>query len=173
MIDNSSVQGARDEAEAWKRGFAAVVPLVREEWPSLERARVEETAGDLDALVALVAEHSGRTKAMARRQLLELARVAELASEDRGKQPLDRGANGVSKKTESEARPKVDVQVDEVIAAVRRLEAFAADEAKRMSGTMLPAAEAKVRQNLWVSLLLSLGLGMILGLWLNGGRRGR
>lgn len=62
-------------------------------------------------------------------------------------------------------------QIDDLFAAVRRLEAFASDEAKRVSGKLVPTVEDHARKNIWVSLLLALGLGLILGIWLTGGRR--
>lgn len=69
------------------------------------------------------------------------------------------------------ARDTVTGQIDDLVATVRRLEAFAADEAKRVSGKLVPQIESKAKQNIWVSLLLALGLGLILGVWLTGGRR--
>lgn len=62
-------------------------------------------------------------------------------------------------------------QIEEIFAMVRRLESFAADEAKRVSGRLVPSVEEKAKKNIWVSLLLALGLGLILGVWLTGGRR--
>lgn len=164
------VDATRDDArvKGFQRAFASIVPLVVEEWPLVPRAEVDATAGDLEALTALLARHLDRTKVLVRRQLLELYDVATA-----GRAAPDPSANGEAKRAEGEAAPRAEMQVEEVIAAVRRLEAFAADEAKRMSGTVLPVAEAKVRQNLWASLLMALGLGVIVGLWLNGGRRGR
>lgn len=62
-------------------------------------------------------------------------------------------------------------QIEELFATVRRLESFAADEAKRVSGKLVPSVEEQAKKNIWVSLLLALGLGLILGIWLTGGRR--
>lgn len=62
-------------------------------------------------------------------------------------------------------------QIDDLLAAVRRLETFAADEAKRVSGKLVPTVEESAKKNIWVSLLLALGLGLLLGIWLTGGRR--
>jgi len=62
-------------------------------------------------------------------------------------------------------------QIDDLFAAVRRLESFAADEAKRVSGKLVPNVEEHAKKNIWFSLLLALGLGLILGIWLTGGRR--
>jgi ElaB/YqjD/DUF883 family membrane-anchored ribosome-binding protein len=170
------VEQVRTESRAtdWKRAFATVLPLVREEWPTLDREAVEETAGDFEKLTTIVAAHLDRTKTVVRRQLLELLLVAESdTAEARSTETGARGLNGSSKKEEtSNSKPEV-MQVDEVIAAIRRLESFAAGEAKRVSGKVIPMAETKVRQNLWVSILMALGLGMIVGLWLNGGRKSR
>lgn len=62
-------------------------------------------------------------------------------------------------------------QVDDLIAAVRRLERFAAEESARVSHSLVPKLEAHARENLWMSLLIALGLGVIVGLYLAGGRR--
>lgn len=62
-------------------------------------------------------------------------------------------------------------QIEDLVAAVRRLETFASEEAKRVSGKLVPQIESKAKQNIWVSLLVALGLGLILGVWLTGGRR--
>lgn len=145
--------------DAFKRAFAAVAPLVREEWPGLDAAALEATEGDFDRVTSLVADHTERTRIVVRRQLGELLAIAERSA--------SRAVNGATVD-----RPKgVADQMDDVLAAVRRLESFASEEAKKMSDKVLPAAEIRVRQNLWVSLLLALGFGVILGLWMNGGRR--
>lgn len=69
------------------------------------------------------------------------------------------------------ARAQVSGQIEDLVATVRRLEAFAADEAKRVSGKLVPQIESQAKKNIWVSLLLALGLGLVLGVWLTGGRR--
>lgn len=63
-------------------------------------------------------------------------------------------------------------RVDELIAAVGRLERFASEESKRLARGAVPQLEAHAREHLWTSLLVALGLGMIVGLWLSGARRG-
>lgn len=69
------------------------------------------------------------------------------------------------------ARAQVTGPIEDLFATVRRLEAFAADEAKRVSGKLMPRIESQAKKNIWVSLLLALGLGLVLGVWLTGGRR--
>lgn len=69
------------------------------------------------------------------------------------------------------ARAQVTGPIEDLVATIRRLEAFAADEAKRVSGKLVPRIESQAKKNIWVSLLLALGLGLVLGVWLTGGRR--
>lgn len=147
-------------ADDFQRVFQAVTPLIHEEWPGLDAAALEATGGDLDKVASLIAAHVDRTRVAVKRQLFELHALASRSAQQSG-------APAPSNGWISSAR------IDELVAAVRRLEALAAEEAKKVSGTVLPKAEAKVKENLWVSLLLALGLGLILGLWLNGRRGGR
>ncbi len=181
IVESARIHG---RAAEFRRAFESVAVLVREEWPTLDGALLDATEGDLERVTSLVAAHVDRTKVAARRQLLELLDVA-LESEQASTAGPKNGeaahsdaahertrSNGVADKPEPKSA-RADLQVDEVIAAIRRLETFAAGEAKRVSSKMVPVAEAKVRQNLWVSLIMALGFGMIVGLWLNGGRKQR
>lgn len=91
-----------------------------------------------------------------------------------GSAPVNGAASagaGAGQAQEAGARPFGASQIEDLIATVRRLEAFAADEAKRVSGKLVPQIESRAKENIWVSLLLALGLGLILGIWLTGGRR--
>ena len=36
---------------------------------------------------------------------------------------------------------------------------------------LIKTKETRAKQNIWITILFALGLGLILGLWLNGGRR--
>lgn len=134
-----------------------VLALVREEWPDLDEEQLAKTDADPKKLVALIVEHTGQTRALTRRQVAELVALAGTSSPDRQR-------NGASR---SRSNTHLDVQVDEIFAAIKRLESFASDEARKI----MPAAEGRVRKNLWQSLLITLGFGLILGLWLNGGKR--
>jgi hypothetical protein len=68
------------------------------------------------------------------------------------------------------ARAMMSAQIDDLMSAVRRLESFASEEAKRVS-TKLAPVETKARENIWLTLLIALGFGMILGLLMGTGRR--
>ena len=75
-----------------------------------------------------------------------------------------------SKSPDRGARAMVSAQIDDLVAAVRRLESFASEEAKRVS-TRLAPVETKAKENFWVSVLIALGIGLIFGLLMGGGRR--
>lgn len=102
------------------------------------------------------------------------AAAAGRASEkaEKSAEKAEKSAERAEKSATAEPKAAPSSQIDDLLATVRRLEAFALEEAKRVSDKVLPQAESKARQNIWVSLLFALGLGLILGLWLNGRRRG-
>ena len=130
--------------DEFRAAFARVRPLIEKEWPSVDVAALEATGGDLDRLAELVAARIERTRAAVREQLVELHRIAT-------REPGSR--------------------VDRLEQLVAKLEARTRDVADRVRA-QLPAAEAKLKENLWISLLVALGLGVIVGLVLRlGGRR--
>ena len=149
---------ANDPKEnSFQRAFGAIAPLIREEWPGVDEAALEATGGDFDKVTTLIAAHLDRTRVAVRRQLEELHAIAVRAPQPG---PAKAASNGASS------------PVDELLAAVRRLEALAGTEARKVSGVLLPKAQAKVKENLWISLLIALMMGLVFGLWMNGGRRG-
>jgi len=154
------MEAVREEADTsrFRERFAAVGPLIRAEWPAVEPTLLEATKGELDAVVTLIAKHADRTRVATKRALLELLSEADRVIDVNG-------ASGASSK--GSASPDA---IDDALAALRRFEAFAGDEAKRMKATIVPDAEAHVRKNVWSSLLIALGIGLVLGLWFNGGR---
>lgn len=155
-------RGHEVSAEQFQRGFALVSPLIQQEWPGLDTTALQATEGDLEQVTALVAGQTDRTRVAIRRQLAELHAMASppapSAAESGAAAP-----NGASKGA---------TQINELVELVRRLEALASEQAQRVTGQLMPKAEAKVKQNLWISLLFALGFGLILGLWLNGRGRG-
>ncbi len=136
---------AQVSADAFRAAFESITPLIKEEWPGLDDKALAATDGELDRVIDLVATHVERTKVAVRRQLGELHAVA-----------MRKPAN----------------DVDSVISTVRRLEAIAAEEAKRVRAVMQPRVEAQVRANVWTSLFWALGIGFILGILFGGRRRG-
>src|SRR4029079_17081905 len=144
--------------KGFQRAFTAIAPLIREEWPDVDEGALESAGGDVDNVTTLIAAHRDRTRVAVRRQLEELHAIAVRAPQASSAKAA---SNGAASST-----------VDELLAAVRRLEALAGTEARKVSGVLLPKAQAKVKENLWISLLIALMVGLVFGLWMNGGRRG-
>lgn len=148
----------------FKESFAAVTPLMKEEWPDLDGEALAATEGDLDKAVSLLSTHLESTKAAARRHINELVDLATAQEAHRER------SNGAAKPADDDARSKLP-PLDDVMAAIRRLELFATEEVKRVSTEVVPAARASAQKSMWTSLLIALGLGLFLGMWLNRGRR--
>lgn len=126
--------------------FETLKPLLLAEWPTLDRAALDATLGDLDAVVELIAGATDKPRTLIRAQVDDLM---ALGSERRVRATAAR--------------------IDE---ALRRLEERAGVVRDHVKKDLVPEAEQKVKENLLMSLLIALGVGLVLGL-LMGGRRGR
>lgn len=142
----ASGNGAVTEVSAddFRAAFARMRPLLEKEWPSIDADALSATAGELDALTDLIARETEKSRDVVRNQLFEMHARA-------------------SKK-----------RVDRLEAIVSQLEKRTRDIADKVRREVVPKAETKLKENLWVSLLCALGLGMLIGLLirLGGGRRG-
>ena len=132
-------------AERYRTAFDRLRPLILEEWPAVDGAALADTAGDLERAVQLIAERTGHSRGLVQLQLAELCAVATAPS----------SAGGA---------------VESVLSA---LEARARRALEQVRKDVLPRAEGRVRENLWVSLALAVGLGVLLGFFLRGPGRGR
>jgi hypothetical protein len=129
--------------------FAKLSELIRQEWPTIDKAELEATRGDLEGVVDLVAERTEHTRTLVRRQLDELRR--ELA------RPTGPGALG-----------------EDAVDVLRLLRSRVTVVARELQSQAMTEATAHVKKNPLTSLLVALGLGFLLGLVLRGGgRRGR
>jgi ElaB/YqjD/DUF883 family membrane-anchored ribosome-binding protein len=140
----ASGNGAATEvsADEFRAAFARVRPLVEKEWPAIDGAALEATAGELDKVIDLVSRETEKTRDAVKEQLFALHGKAT-------RKKLDR----------------LEAIVDKLEKRTREI----ADKVKR---DYAPKAEAKIKENLWTSLLIALGLGMLIGLLLRlGGRR--
>ena len=138
--------------------FKLMQPAILAEWPQVDAAGLAGTEGDLDRAVGLIAEQTAHTKALVRRQLDELHRV--LLAPPRRPRPAgsQRGDGGVP---------------ESVDAMLHDLEQRAAHLLRDLRGGMLSDARGKVRENVLFSLLISLGLGFIVGVLFTGWGRGK
>jgi uncharacterized protein YecA (UPF0149 family) len=140
--------------EDFRSNFDKLSPRIVRQWSTVDPALLAAAKGDWKTVLELVVAATDRAPAEIEAKL----RALLTSDEEEPGSLADRFG-------------KASKQMDEVIATVKRFEAFAAEEAKRMKGNVLPAAETKIRANLWTSLLIALGLGFVLGLWLRGGQR--
>jgi ElaB/YqjD/DUF883 family membrane-anchored ribosome-binding protein len=127
------------------RDFERLLPTLEQEWPEVPADELAATAGELEAVVDLVAGTTGHSKTLIRRQLFELHGLLET-----GNPVLDRMEELLGR-LEGRARELAD---HELVDRGREL------------------AEQRVKDNPLQSVLWALVAGLILGLFL-GGRRGR
>jgi hypothetical protein len=137
-------------------------PAILEEWSQVDATALNDTDGELDKVVALIAERAVRTKALVRRQLTELYYVVS-------EPPVAPRASHTAS-TDRSSKTAVPETVD---AMLQELERRAAQVMRELRGGMLQDARGKVRENVFFSLLVALGLGFIVGVLFNGPGRGK
>ncbi|MCK6523628.1 hypothetical protein L6R49_19635 [Myxococcota bacterium] len=145
----------------------ALTKLIVEEWGEDGRAAIEAAAGDHEALIVGLSERTGRTKALLRRQIAELDELARETGGPTTRQARPTAADGVA-----QAAASLSELGRRVEAAVREVEGRAQAALGEVTDTKLPQAEAKIRENLLTSLLMSLGFGLLVGI-IVGGSLGR
>lgn len=139
--------GTPFSAETFKSSFGALEAAILAEWPTVDREALAATAGELDQVIDLVAIKTEHTRTLVRRQIAELAQIVEGAP-----QPAN------AKQTRAE----------------KLLEAWqkrTQDLAKELRENVLANAEKKVKENVFTSILVALGLGLVLGFLFGGLRR--
>ena len=109
---------------------------------------LDQTHGDFDLVVALIAMETDHSKTLVKKQLEEIATVAN-----------DNGAN--------------DNEVRKLRQMVERLQAKSQDVTDYVKKQMVTDARDKVGQNPLVALLMAMGFGLLLGFILRGLGRGR
>ncbi len=142
------------DAEAFKKHFSTIEPLIREEWPEVDTAALEQTEGNHDQVVDLVAEQTEHTKALVKRQLRELA---ELTVDEQSEELIG----------------KVERRLKEAKTVLESLQTKATDMASYVRRDMLPEAKTKATEHPIAVLLMAIGLGFVLGFILRGSGRGR
>jgi ElaB/YqjD/DUF883 family membrane-anchored ribosome-binding protein len=137
-----------ENTQTFAERFDKLAPMIRDEWPQVDGDALEQTRGDFDLVVALIATETDHSKTLVKKQLHELATIAN-----------DNGA------TQNEVR-RLRQMVD-------RLQAKSQDVTDYVKKQMVTDAREKVGQNPLVALLMAVGFGVILGFLLRGLGRGR
>jgi len=149
---------------AFQESFAKLEPAILAEWEQLDSGALSATGGDLDKVVVLVAERTAHTKALVRRQLQELFAVS-------AEPPRRRVAPGPSRLRQN-LHNVLPESADELL---QELEERTANILRELRGGVLKDTRARVKENLLFSLLVTLGLGFIVGVVFTGWnfRRGK
>lgn len=158
--------------------------LILEEWPMIDSAKLDACIADEPALIQLIASTADCTRVRAKRDLEELKQLSksgpsnleqrftiELERIEARLQPfLEQGKQQAAetiddlKERGAEFVDQAETHVDE---AQEKLKA----EWDKHLKTTIPQAEELVKRNIWSSLAIAFGLGMIVALF--GGPRGR
>ncbi len=142
-----------EQTNTFSADFQQLLPLIRQEWPQVPRTALEETAGDYDALVAVIANKTEHTRALVGKQLDELRSIASQRRANTG------WLN--------------DTELRRLREMLNRLQHKSNDVAGYVRERLATDARSQVDQNPLVTLLMALGLGFVLGFMLrgSGGRR--
>lgn len=146
-------KGTNPDAARFQARFDQLREPILEEWPGVDGEALDATGGQLELVVALVAEHTGRTHALTRRLLRELMAELDLPPEPRPQ-------------VRSVAREPEPPHLDALDRLFNTLESHLDDLTKQVKSDVTPLAVDTVRQHLGLALLIAGGLGMMLGLTL-------
>lgn len=146
---------------AFASAFATLSPALLAEWGEVDAEALAATDGDLDRVVALIAERTSRTKALVRRQIEEIFRVVSEPVTSGAARPRGRGPERAA------GQPGVDQLLAE-------LEKRTAQIMRELRGSgVLDNTRDRVRDNIFFSLLVAIGFGFIVGVLFNGSNRGK
>ena len=177
----------KQEQGSWEQ----LRPLIVEEWPLINTKNLNAVCEDEDGLIKLIADTAECTKVRARRDLAELRQISGSSGasttstssrleeqlteklsllEERLQPFLEEGKNKANETLESIQSQGAAIveQAEEQIDAVQKK---VKEEIDKHLETTLPEAEKLITRNIWSSLAIVFGLGVILGLL--GGSRGR
>lgn len=146
-------KGPTSDAARFAARFDQLRPGILEEWPELDAEVLDGTAGELERVVALVAERTGRTRAVSRRLLREL--LAEVDA------PAAPPAARTPRPANREPEPP---HLDALERLFTTLESHLDDLTRQVKADVAPLALDTVRQHMGMALLIAGGLGVMLGL---------
>ena len=135
-----------------------------DEWPDLDAAALDATAGDAEAVVSLVAAHTERTKVLTRRQLAELLAIATEPEPE--PQPQPQRAKPARSASRRKPAPDETSPTEPLDRLVRNLEEHLDDIARQVKQDVTPLAVDTARQHIGLALLLAGGIGLMVGLFL-------
>ncbi len=163
----------RVDPTRFSAAFADLQGWILDEWPDLDPDALADTGGDLAAVVALVAEHTERTRAWSRQQLGELLDLAtapppvEVVSAPPPRpRRTSEGAQARERAGATNGREADDRPLDPIEKLMSSLEGHLDELTQQVKADVAPLAVDTARQHLGLALLVSGGLGLMLGLFL-------
>ena len=145
--------------------FPQLASAILEEWPQLDAESLASAHADLEKVIALVVEKTGHTKALVRRQLEEIFHIVTAPVESVGQK-----GSGAAAAFVHDAKAAAATVNEAAHDALHSVEAILAQFEKRtkpllreLRGNVLTDARDKVREHWFLSLLVTLGLGFIVG----------
>jgi ElaB/YqjD/DUF883 family membrane-anchored ribosome-binding protein len=99
--------------DRFRERFDALLPTIQREWPQVARETLEATRGNLDEMVSVIAEQTGRTASGVQDQLLDLVHVAGDRTRDLVDRigPLEEQLEHLLDELNSSLRPRIEKPV--------------------------------------------------------------
>ncbi len=148
--------------DAFRGSFSEVARLICEEWPKVDREALDATEGDPQKVLDTVVAATGHSKVLVRKHLGEIAEVAGV------------DASGIEARLVRLLHFLED-KADPIGQEAQRLAGQVRDRGVSVGKTVAGSvheAEGTMKDNLWVSLIAAMGLGVLAGL-IAGMTRGR
>lgn len=164
---NAPTEESEFSAAGFSEIWASLRALILEEYAKVDGDSLDAVGPDPKGLVDLIAQRTEHTRALARKQLGELADLAsaEVSGWEarllRLVRQLEATAEPLADRAE-QARDHARALADDLSVTGEAM----AEEVRRR----VPEAEEHLRDNLWSSLATALGLGVILGFLIGFGR---
>lgn len=155
MAEETSVREL--STATFAESFEKLLPAITVEWSELDPGALSKTSGDLDKVIALIAEHTAHTKTLVRRQLDELWHVVM--------DPPRRRAPSTAGRRSHTAGAPLPQTADLLL---QELEERTAQIMREIRNGVFTDTRTKVKDNLLFSLLVSIGLGFIIGVVFTG-----
>lgn len=169
----AAVQDTPMNQTQFHAAFPQLASALLEEWPALQAEPLSATQGDLDKVIGLIVETTGHTKTLVRRQLGEILQIVTAPPESASGRARGSGMA-------SDARAAGAAVSDAAHEALLAVEAILSEFEKKsghvlrdLRGSVLTPTRDAIRQHWFLSLLLSLGLGFIIGVLFHGLTRGK
>jgi hypothetical protein len=145
--------------------FPQLASAILEEWPQLDAESLAAASADQEKVVELIAEKSGHTKTLVRKQLEEILQIVTAPVD--GVRPDRHTMAGFAHDARAAAATVGEAAHDalhSVEAILEKFEKRTRPLLRELRGNVLTDARDKVREHWLLALLGTLGLGFLVGL---------